>query len=185
MLFAFFGCREKVEMKAPKNENSVQLFDSLKVKTNKVVTLLPKAQELLSSWLAYATAQNGINSMKKATGSDLVQISRPMVQIMETLHSTIPDTLQVPAVLTRTTVLVTKANVLHQLSSQKNIEIEKVFETANDLIVEFGNFKIQLNEMFMKTLEDFESELNLQFEEDRDSISKSRATLTDDILEST
>ncbi|HET8753551.1 MAG TPA: hypothetical protein VFM59_04250 [Salinimicrobium sp.] len=175
VLFSFFGCREKVESKPePKKGNSIQLSDSLEVETNRVVTLLPEARELVSAWLAYATAENGINSMKKATGFDLVQISRPMVQIMENLHSSMPDTLKVPAVLARTNVLKTKANVLHQLSSQKNVEPQAVFETSNDLIMEFGNFKIQLNEMFMKTLEDFETELDLQFKEAKDSINKAQ-----------
>lgn len=171
LLFGALGCQEKKEEpKKPKNDNSLQLSDSLEVKVKRKVALLPEAQEQVSSWIAFVTAQNEINSMKKATGSDLVQKSQPLVQIMERLQSSVPDTLKEPAVLTRINVLVTKANVLHQFASQKNIPPKEIFDTSNDIILEFGNFKIQLNEMFMKTLEDFETELDLQFEEAQDSI---------------
>ena len=151
--------------------DTVAFSEPIEVETNRTVTLLPEAQAAVSEWLAYATAQNEIEAMKGATGTEIVQSSEPLVQIMENLYTTLPDTLQVTAVLARTNVLQTKAQVLHQLANRKNKNASEVFKAANDVITEFNNFKLQLNELFLKTPEDFELELDREFEETRDTLS--------------
>ena len=148
----------------------MSLSDTLEVQTNRRVSLLPEAQEKVSSWLEYATAHNQVEDLKSATGRDLVSNSQPVVQIMEALNNSLPDSLQEAPVLARTTVLVTKANVLNQVATKKDITPSEVFEAANDIILEFDNFKLQLNELFLKTPADFETELDRQFEESQDSL---------------
>ena len=151
------------------------LSDTLQVETNRRVTLLPEAQEMVSDWLGYVTAHNQVEDLHHATGRELVANSQPMVQIMQTLASTLPDSLQYTAVRARTTVLLTKANVLHQVASKKQIKPEEVFQAANDIIVEFDNFKIQLNELFLKSPADFEIELDRQFQQSRDTVEETPA----------
>ena len=162
--------------------NAASLSDSLKMETNRQVSLLPEAQVKVSDWLEYATAYNQVEDMRTTTGRSLVSNSQPIVQIMEALNSSLPDSLQQVPVRARTTVLVTKANVLHQVATKKEVKAEEVFTAANDIILEFDNFKLQLNELFLKTPEDFEIELDRQFEESQDSLRQIREMENDNPL---
>lgn len=171
LLIFFFAlllisCNEDVTKTEKPNTASNTLFsEQLQVTTNRRVNLLPEAREEVSQWLAYATAQNEMETLRLSTGHDIVEASNSIMQIMESLRSSIPDTLQTPAVLARTNVLVTKAKILHQLSNKKEKDVAEIFDVANDLIEEFDNFKLQLNELFLKTPTDFEQELDQEFQE--------------------
>lgn len=165
------SCGEEQKNTPVSHEDSeFKLSDSIHVNTNQEVELLPSAREQVLQWLAYATAQNEIENLKVETGNKIVKNAKPLVQIMEELQNTLPDTLRDPTVEARINVLVNKAHVLFQYASRRHQEPKKIFEVSNELIEEFGNFKLQLNELFMKDLEDFESELDIQFKEARDSL---------------
>ena len=178
LLVLVLGCDEKKPVEKEQVSDSMSLSDTLEVQTNRRVSLLPEAQEKVSSWLEYATAHNQVEDLKSATGRDLVSNSQPVVQIMEALNNSLPDSLQEAPVLARTTVLVTKANVLNQVATKKDITPSEVFEAANDIILEFDNFKLQLNELYLKTPADFELELDRQFEESQDSLKSAREAET-------
>lgn len=170
------ACEENAQQQTePVQQDSLELSEPLQVETNRRVTLMPEAQQAVSEWLAYATAQHEIENMKNTTGKEIIRNSEPLLQIMENLHTSIPDSLQVNAVQARTNVLLTKAGILHQLSNKKDKEAGEIFKAANDLVVEFDNFKLQLNELFLPSPEDFELELDREFEESRqrkDSLSR-------------
>ena len=178
LLVLVLGCDEKKPVEKEQVSDSMSLSDTLEVQTNRRVSLLPEAQEKVSSWLEYATAHNQVEDLKSATGRDLISNSQPVVQIMEALNNSLPDSLQEAPVLARTTVLVTKANVLNQVATKKDITPSEVFEAANDIILEFDNFKLQLNELYLKTPADFELELDRQFEESQDSLRSAREAET-------
>lgn len=165
-ILLFTGCAND-----PQQESTVEVpsgfSESIQVDGNRRVTLIPEAQEEVSQWLAYATAQNEIEGMREATGTQIIGNAQPLVQIMESLESTLPDTLQVVPVQSRANVLLTKAKVLHQRASKKEKDPQEIFEAANELIVEFDNFKLQLNERFLKSPQDFELELDREFEQSR------------------
>lgn len=178
LLVLVLGCDEKKPVEKELVSDSMSLSDTLEVQTNRRVSLLPEAQEKVSSWLEYATAHNQVEDLKSSTGRDLVSNSQPVVQIMEALNNSLPDSLQEAPVLARTTVLVTKAKVLNQVATKKDITPSEVFEAANDIILEFDNFKLQLNELYLKTPADFELELDRQFEESQDSLRWAREAET-------
>lgn len=165
-LLIFTACRDRTVQDTGNNEqDSLELSRTLQVENDRVVTLLPEAEEAVNEWLAYATAQNEIRALRNATGHDIVETSEPMVQIMEGLQSTIPPELQENAVKARVNVLVTKARLLHQRANKKYRNEDDIYGAAGDLIEEFDNFKIQLNEVFLSTPEDFELELDQEFRE--------------------
>lgn len=137
--------------------------ESLEVTSNRRVDLLPKARKEVNEWLAYATAQNEMETLRNSTGHDILEASNSIMQIMESLKSSVPDTLQTPAIMARANVLETKAKILYQLSNKKEKNAKEIFEIANDLIEEFDNFKLQLNELFLKSPIDFEKELDEEF----------------------
>lgn len=166
ILISLFACDEQRE--APKREavqSKTSFSDELEVSTNRSVTLMPEAREVVSTWLAYVTAQDEVQRLGDKTGTEIMDISNNLMQIMAALSSTLPDTLRSPAVEARTNVLLTKAHVLHQLSNKKEKNPDEIFEVAEDLVIEFDNFKLQLNELFLKTPENFESELDQEYEE--------------------
>lgn len=168
LLFFFLSlisCEENKPVPQAENVQSKTSFsDALEVETNRTVTLSPEARQVAGEWLAYATAQDEIKNLENKTGSEIMETSGNLMQIMESLRTTLPDTLRSPAVVARTNVLLTKAYVLHQLSNKKQKNPDEIFDVASDLVVEFDNFKLQLNEMFLKTPENFELELDREFE---------------------
>jgi hypothetical protein len=155
--------------------------EQLKVTTNRTVKLLPEARAEVSQWLAYATAQDEIASLREKTGNEIVATSNSLLQIMESLRSSLPDSLRTTAVIARANVLLTKASVLHQLSEKKQKDATEIYRVANDLIVEFDNFKLQLNELFLKSPGDFEIELDQEFEEAK----KERVRMRDSVRRDT
>lgn len=157
-------------------QDSLEFSEPLPFETNRSVTLMPEAREAVGEWLAYATARHEIETLKSATGNEIIQNSGPILEIMENLNNTIPEELQVNAVKARTNVLLTKAGVLNQLAHKKNRNAGEIYTAANELITEFDNFKLQLNELFLPSPEDFELELDQEFEENleqQDTLSES------------
>ena len=171
IVICLIACEEKdVQPEDNSTGDTLAFSQPIEVETNRTVTLLPEAQQAVSEWLAYATAQNEVEAMKETTGTEVIQSSEPLVQIMENLYITLPDTLQVTAVRARANVLHTKAQILHQLANKKNKNASEIIRAVNEVITEFDNFKLQLNELFLKTPEDFELELDREFEESQDTV---------------
>lgn len=163
------SCREEPN-ETQTNPSDQELAETIDGVTQRYVNLTPEAMGVVSQWLAFATAQNEVRDLRQATGHQIVNSSNPLTQIMESLSSTLPDTLKVVAVESRTTVLLTKAKVLQQRSSKKQREADEIFDAARDLISEFENFKLQLNERFLPSPSSFAEELDRQFQQARDSV---------------
>lgn len=166
VLVSLFACEEQnnVPQREPV-QSKTSFSDQLEVSAPRSVTLVSEAREVVSSWLAYVTAQDELQRLENRTGAEIMDVSNNLMQIMESLSSTLPDTLRSPAVEARTNVLLTKAHVLHQLSNKKEKNPDEIFEVAEELVIEFENFKLQLNELFLKTPENFELDLDQEFEE--------------------
>lgn len=138
---------------------------------NVEVILLPEATAITGDWLAYITAQSEIENFQTYTINEVISNATPVAEIMESLKETVPPQFKTNAVQTRLAVLYTKAKVLERLSKKRNPNPEEIAKTAEEIPVEFNNFKIQLNELFLKTLEDFEAELDA-FDPDKDDTSR-------------
>lgn len=128
--------------------------------TQEQVMLLPEAQEAVSEWLAYLLAESEVRSFAKYSVNDVIANAGPLAEIMQNLRATVPDSLKLEPVQARLAVLFTKAKVLEQLTDKQNPEPEPIAEIAEEIPAEFNNLKIQLNEVFLKSLEDFEEELD-------------------------
>ncbi|HSP40579.1 MAG TPA: hypothetical protein VLN46_04035 [Gillisia sp.] len=124
------------------------------------VVLLPEAQEITENWLAFLTAQSEIDNFRTYTVKEITDNATPIAEIMQNLRDTAPKEFGSHAAQTRLSVLFTKAKVLEFLSNKRNPDYAQIRSTAEELPVEFNNFKIQLNELFLKTLEDLELELD-------------------------
>lgn len=166
-----WSCGEKSENQniASTKLDSTALSQPLET-TNEEVVLLPEAREHAIKWLAYIAAQNEVDQLKNYNLQQTIESARPISQVMESLSTSIPDSLSANAVSARANVLATKAKVLDQLSHRRQLDADAITEVAREIPEEFNNFKIQLNELFLKTLEDFEDELD-EFKAEKDTIS--------------
>ncbi|HKL35990.1 MAG TPA: hypothetical protein VJ899_06845, partial [Salegentibacter sp.] len=164
-----WSCGEKSSNKdiSSTQLDSITLNQPIKT-TKQQVVLLPEARAHAIQWLSYIAAQNEVDQLKNYDLRQTIESSKPISQVMESLASSIPDSLSSNAVRARANVLATKAKVLDQLSHRRQLDAEAITEVAGEIPVEFNNFKIQLNELFLKTLEDFEDELD-EFKVEKDS----------------
>ncbi|WP_010232651.1 hypothetical protein [Gillisia marina] len=154
--------KTKKENSNESNRKEIQLALAKKLEVPKMeVTLVPEAQEITNEWLAYITAQSEIENLKNYTLNDVIANATPITEIMKSLQETVPARLNLNAVKARLGVLVTKSKILQQLTEKRMVNPEEISKTAKDLHLEWNNFKIQLNEPFLKTLEEFEEELDL------------------------
>ncbi|MBZ9728176.1 hypothetical protein LB467_00610 [Salegentibacter sp. JZCK2] len=171
LILLFWSCNEKSKTE----DNSGRQLDSITLNkpietTNQEIVLLPEARKHVIQWLAYIAAQNEVDQLKNYNLQQTIESSRPISQVMESLSASIPDSLSSNAIRARANVLATKAKVLEQLSHRRRLDADAITEVAREIPDEFNNLKIQLNELFLKTLEDFEDELD-EFRVERDTIS--------------
>jgi hypothetical protein len=171
ILLALFllGCEEPKNLEenaAKKVEDSIAFSQNLKV-SNQEVLLLPEASAITSEWLAFLTAQIEIDNFREYTVNEAVSNARPIAEIMRSLRETLPDTLKSNATEARLAVIYTKAKVLEQSSKKRNPDPLEIATIAEEIPTEFNNFKIQINELFLKTLEQFEMELD-EFDADQE-----------------
>lgn len=127
------------------------------------VSLLPEADEITSEWLAYIIAQDEIQNLRNYSVREAAQAAEPLAEIMKNLMETAPPGLETNAVKARLAVLYTKAKVLEQQANQRKPDPEKIALVATQLVREFNNLKVQINEIFLRTMEDFDFE---QFHEE-------------------
>ncbi len=165
------GCNQKTtENSNDTDRETIQLALTQKLETSKIeVVLLPESQEFTNEWLAYITAQSEIENLKNYTLNDVISNATPITEIMKSLQETVPARLQSNAVKARLGVLVTKSKILQQLAEKREPNPEGIAKTAKELGLEWNNFKIQINELFLKTLEEFEEELDAIENDDEQS----------------
>ena len=173
LLILFVGCNQNKSENSNESqdkENTIALNQKLDF-SKEQVSLLPEAREITNEWLAYITAQSEIENLKNYTINDVIANATPITEIMQSLKVTVPARLKTNAVQARLGVLVTKAKILQQLAEKREVNAEEVARIAKELPLEFNNFKTQVNELFLKTLEEFEEELDeFENQEEQDRI---------------
>tara|TARA_R100000935_G_C2828255_1_gene163508 strand:- start:508 stop:1095 length:588 start_codon:yes stop_codon:yes gene_type:complete len=174
LLILLTGCNkgEKSSEQQPETLKDTTAFSKPLNYPNEEVILLPETNEITSEWLAYITAQSEIENFRTYTINEVISNASPIAEIMESLKGTVPPQFVTNGVQTRLSVLYTKARVLERLSKKRNPDPQEIAATAQEIPVEFNNFKIQLNEIFLKTLEDFEAELDA-FDPDKEDTTQS------------
>ncbi|MDT0648585.1 hypothetical protein [Autumnicola edwardsiae] len=184
-LLCLVSCKDRqVEDPATTEVDTTEFGKQIEV-TNERVQLLPEAREYAAQWIEYITAQNEIDKFNDATLRKVMTNAAPLAEIMQSLENSVPDSLRSTAVEARLNVLTTKSMLLDHAASKRKPNPEEIEEVAEEIPSEFNYLKIQMNEIFLKTLQDFEAELDLQEEEnenevENDSVSqRSLRTLND------
>lgn len=161
-----FSCQEDnhAAEKSLQEEKMRSFSEKLTFPESGQVQLLPEAKNETAQWLAFITAQMEVKRMREFTVQDAVSNAETIRQIMKTMKTTIPDSLKVKPVLARVNVVVSLSNVLQQISANPNAAPVEIKKTAEKIPVAFENLKIQINEVFRKSLEDFQQEVETKLE---------------------
>ncbi len=172
-----FSCKNRQEPETTaKVEEDTTAFKA-KIKTSESsLKLDPEARKFALQWVEFITAQNEIENLKNSNVAEVIDKSAAISQIMQSLQASVPDSLQSTPVQARLNVVSTKAQLLDQYSHKREPDPRAVAETASELYIEFNNLKLQMNEIFRKTLEDFEKELDEFEEKEKDSLRDSLKT---------
>lgn len=168
---SLFSCRSEHETEDSAKDAADTTAFQEKIKTeDRNLSLQADSRKYAMNWVEFITAQNEIERIKSSTIGEVMNNSGAIAQIMQSLQTSLPDSLKSVPVEARLNVLTTKAQLLKQYSGKQKPDPEAISKTASEIYSEFNNLKLQMNEIFMKSLEDFEKELEEFEERERDSL---------------
>ncbi len=164
-IISIFSCKSEqdVEESLEEARDTTAFQATIEIDRNSL-QLQQDARDYALGWVEFITAQNEIEKLENSTVNDVMNNSGAIAQIMESLRTSVPDSLRSVAVEARLNVVNTKAQLLNQYSSKQEPDAEAISEITKELYAEFNNLKLQMNEIFLKSLEDFEKELD-EFEQ--------------------
>ncbi|MCM8569439.1 hypothetical protein NE848_08615 [Gramella jeungdoensis] len=164
-LLAFVCCKteQDAEKSAEEAVDTTAFQAKIKIEDNELA-LRPEARDYALGWVEFITAQNEIEKLNNSTVNEVMSNAGAIAQIMESLKTSVPDSLRSVPVEARLNVVNTKAQLLRQYSAKQEPDAEVIAQTTKELFQEFNNLKLQMNEIFLKSLEDFEKELD-EFEQ--------------------
>lgn len=168
VLFVFmlmlFSCNTEKDSKNDKlsyeQAHAKTFARSLDLKNMKDIQLMPKAKEATSDWSEFMNARAEISKLPSFTLQDIINNSNNLLQSVIALQDSIPEVFQVKPVKSRLTVLLTKAEVLSQISKRARPDAKQIEAHGKEMYKAFGDLEIQLNEVFLKSIEDFEFDLD-------------------------
>lgn len=162
----FLSCKEK-QKETPKIDiRETEPYTATFQGEKTTVALSEKARTHALKWAAYITAKNEIDRLHKTSVNQVIANAETISEIMESLAVSVPDSLQTKSVIARLTVLTTKAHVLAQEAKKATPEAEQIKKVSLELPEEFDNLNIQINEIFLESIKDFEARLD-QLQEDQ------------------
>lgn len=167
------GCNEdekqKKALESFQEKKAAQLKESVKIAEIKNVSLSAEARDSVSQWPEFLTFENEIADIKNSSIQVIVNSSNNLKETSAGLISTIPPIFREIPIKARINVLYTKASILVQETSKTNFDNDLITEKVKELMISFQNLKTQLNEVFLKTLEEFEQEIEKRIQQ-QDSI---------------
>lgn len=167
------GCNEdekqKKALESFQEKKAAQLKESVKIAEIKNVSLSAEARDSVSQWPEFLTFENEIADIKNSSIQVIVNSSNNLKETSAGLISTIPPIFREIPIRARINVLYTKASILVQETSKTNFDNDLITEKVKELMISFQNLKTQLNEVFLKTLEEFEQEIEKRIQQ-QDSI---------------
>jgi len=167
------GCNEdeknKKALESFQEKKTAQLKESVKIAEIKNVSLSAEARDSVSQWPEFLTFENEIADIQNSSIQVIVNSSNNLKETSAGLISTIPPIFREIPIKARINVLYTKASILVQETSKTNFDNDLITEKVKELMISFQNLKTQLNEVFLKTLEEFEQEIEKRIQQ-QDSI---------------
>ncbi len=172
-LLFLYSC-DNSDTKTEKNtsyfeENQAAFSKKIDLKNKPTVELSADAEKTVADWHKFIYANSEIEKIKDASLQNFISNADNIIDVITDLDS-IPKDFNTPPINSRINVLITKAKVLEQDIERPNLTPEMANENASDIYTAFQNLKIQINEVFLRKIED----LNFDIDAHQDSIQKSK-----------
>lgn len=153
--------KEKVETTSYIEQNAQAFAKEVDLSRIPKIKLSAKAEEASSDWVEFLNVKLEIEKIENYSLQNLVNNSENLLEsVIQLRDSLIPDEFSVIPIESRINVLVTKAEVLHQNTQRYQIDTLEIQEGGKDLYQAFGNLKIQLNEVFLEGLPEFDLDMD-------------------------
>ncbi|PKA82820.1 hypothetical protein ATE92_0959 [Ulvibacter sp. MAR_2010_11] len=110
----------------------------------------------ITQWSVFEEFEGDVRSIHGSNLEKLRSTSDRLVQYSDSLSKKIPDTLNSKAIISRLTVVNTRANILSQEVHRSRIDSLQLENAIAELDKAMTNFIVQLNEKFQKDAIDFQ-----------------------------
>ncbi|MDT0294532.1 hypothetical protein ACFQ3R_12215 [Mesonia ostreae] len=161
--------KQQKALESFQEKKAIQLKENVQIADIKNVSLSAEARDSVSQWPEFLTFENEIADLQYSSIQEIVNSSNNLKETSAGLISTIPPIFREVPIRARINVMYTKASVLVQETSKTNFDNKLITKEAKELMIAFQNLKTQLNEVFLKTLEEFEEEIEKRIQQ-QDSI---------------
>lgn len=176
-LLLFFSCENASDTTNNEQENN---HSSSRFGSENMVfpSLSENVKIYMMHWAAFEDFEKEAKNLNGSTIEDLKDKSERLVLQVDSLSKRIPDTLQTEAITSRVTVVKTRAELLQQLLSKRQVDSASLQTHITEMNTATANLIIQINEKFQKDNIDFQRKDNEKKELERqqqflDSVYKS------------
>ena len=150
-------------------ENQTAFSKEIDLQNNITVNLSADAENAVADWQEFISANSEIENLKETSLRNFINNSAIVIDVIAELDS-IPDKFDTTPINSRINVLMTKSKVFEQDIDRPNLTPEMANQNAVDIYVAFQNLKIQINEVFLRKIEDLDFDIDAH----QDSIQKSK-----------
>lgn len=151
-------------------QNTQALSKRIDLSSVSSVELSPQAKEASSNWLKFLSANSELKKFNNYSLQELINNKNNLSQSFKNLQDSIPKQFDVVPVQSRITVLVTKSDMFKEYGNRERIDSKEVQVYGQEIYKAFTDLKIQLNEVFLEQLPEFQIDMDKR----QDSIRKSK-----------
>lgn len=155
LLFILLGCKNKGEQvealssNAESQDHRITGNDIEQLKYTEFA-LSDLAEDATTDWLKFQELQSQIEILKKGDLSFFRDDKAILVSLLTDLKNEIPETVNVPSVAVRLSVLETVMFKLEGLATLERVKKEDLLQTINDVLIAHSNLIFQINKKFEK-----------------------------------
>tara|TARA_B100001146_G_scaffold41624_1_gene35322 strand:- start:422 stop:1018 length:597 start_codon:yes stop_codon:yes gene_type:complete len=165
LTIGLIACEEKKqqtdnEADTFQEKNAKNFSKQVNLPNKREVKLVSDATNASANWMAFTTAKNEIERINNFTLQEVVNNSNNLFRSIQELQDSIPKQFQEIPIKARLNVLLTKAHLLEAEANKQRPTAGKIDTLSFELYNEFENLKIQLNEVFLKSVDDLDFELD-------------------------
>lgn len=164
LLFNVLSCnnsKEKEQEESSYTEQYAASFSkSLDLSTIPKTELIPEADEALSDWSEFMSVKSEIEKLEDYSLQNLISNAENLTEAIENLQDSIPEQFNKTPIKSRMNVLATKSKILQQYTKQEGLDTTEIQQNGADIYNAFGNLKIQMNEVFLEHLPEFDTDLD-------------------------
>ncbi len=142
-------------------EKNAELFSvPLNVTDIDQVELNSQTQNATADWLDFLVVKSEMDKFKSFSIQDLVSHTNHLTDIFSQLNDSIPQKFITKPVESRINVLITQAKTLQQYIAHQGKDTAEIRAYGKSIYTAYQNLKIQLNEIYLSNVPDFEMRID-------------------------